>query len=341
MPFTYPENDGTGSPDPNENDFGPPVVPYDPPPGDTPPPSTTPDKTTDWSSLLRSIFGNPTGGKMMNPAMLATYLGAAYNHYKDSDRWTGMAEKYADQLDPFGKERPGYQDQLRSLMTDPEGYVKNDPAYASAIRMALGPVQSQMRAKGYGNSGNILTALTQVAGDTTNKYLSDLRKDLGNFSGAQFGPNAAASILSQGLAGSIDSRNKAIGDIGTLLGNLWRTDKGGGGGGGGDDPLDISNLIRTTSGLFKPGDLTRLIRSFKLPNGGFDITRMQEAGLTPNQIQQIITNGEDTGTPYPADDTNPFPDGLDPTAPPEGYDSWDEFYSSFDLGSVDDSGYGF
>jgi hypothetical protein len=309
---------------PEDPDFGPPVVPTTTPP-------TTPTTPTDWSSILRSIFGNPSGGNVMNPAMLATYLGTVYNHYKDSDRWTSMAEKYADQLDPFGKERPGYQDQLRSLMTDPEGYVKNDPAYASMMRMALNPVQSMMRSKGYGNSGNILTALTQVAGDTTNKYLSDLRKDLGNFSGAQFGPNAAASILSQGMAGSIGSRNQALGDIGALLGNLWRTD--GNKKPGGDDPTNIANLIRTTSGLFKPSDLTSLIRYFRNSGGGFDMARMQELGLSPDQIMQIITNGEDTGTPYPEEPPE-FPE-EDPITYPEiepppefSWDDWNDLIGS-------------
>lgn len=333
--MAYPFNKEEG----DVGDFGPPVVPQTPPTTPTTPITPTiPTGNENLSSFFRTIFGN-SGSNVMNPAMLATYLGTAYNHYKDSDRYTNMAEKYASQLDPFNKERPGYQDQLRLLMTDPESYLKNDPAYASTLRLAINPVQSMMRSKGYGNSGNILSALTQVAGDTTNKYLGDLRKDLGNFSGAQFGPNAAAAILGQGMQGSINSRNQALGDIGALLGNLWRTD------GKNPPPTDpatdpLASLLRTAGGgLFKPGDLSNLITRFRLPNGGFDIGSMQDLGLSANQIMQIITNGEDTGTPYPEDSPNPFPDGLDPIAPPSGFNSWEDYYNDI-YASVEGGGGG-
>lgn len=156
---------------------------------------------------------NNNNSNAIDPTLLAAALSTAYNHYKDSDRYIDMSEKYADQLDPFGKQRPMYQEQLARLMTDPEGYVKNDPAYQSMLRLTLNPVESKMRARGYGNSGNILSELTRVAGDTTNKYVGDLRKDLGQFAGSQFGPASAASILQTGMQGSINSRNQALGDI--------------------------------------------------------------------------------------------------------------------------------
>lgn len=203
--------------------------------------------------------GSPgtTADKTIDPALLASGLAAAWNHYKDSDRYVSMAEKYADRLDPFNSQRGMYQNRLAELMTDPESYMKNDPAYKSMLRLGVDPAMSKMRARGYGNSGNILSELTRLTGDVTNKYIGDLRKDLGNFSGAQFGPGAAASILGTGMQGSINSRNAALGDIfagimasgGTKPGSTidsiadWFTRTFGGGGGG--PPQTMPNPIIT------------------------------------------------------------------------------------------------
>lgn len=177
---------------------------------------------TSAASIIRQFIPNftppgstpgTTGEAPTDPMLLAAALTTAYNHFKDSDRYMNIAEKYTDRLDPFGSQRGMYQNQLAQLMTDPESYVKNDPAYQSMLRLSLNPAESKMRARGYGNSGNILSELTRVAGDVTNKYVGDLRKDLGNFGGAQFGPGAAAGLLQTGMQGSINSRNQALGDI--------------------------------------------------------------------------------------------------------------------------------
>jgi len=161
--------------------------------------------------IMRLINGGQgMGNGILENPMLIPSLVSAMNQWKDSDRYMERSEEWAQQADPFGRERAGYQDRLRGLMTDPENYLKNDPAYQSQLRLAMNPVQSKMRARGYGNSGNMLSELTRVSSDTTNKYINELRDDLGNFSGAQFGPDTAARLRQGGLDASVRSRNAAL-----------------------------------------------------------------------------------------------------------------------------------
>ncbi len=161
--------------------------------------------------------GGPPGsggnGDKMDPMLLAAAMTGAWNHYKDADRYITQSEKYAGQMDPFGDQRKGWQYKLHQLMDDPQGYLKNDPGYQSTLKLALDPAASQMRSKGYGNSGNILSELTKLSGDVTNKYLGAEKDRLAHWGGADIGPGAAGDLLRTGLQGSIDSRNAALGDI--------------------------------------------------------------------------------------------------------------------------------
>lgn len=320
-------------------------------------PPSNESNTFNFSDIFNNIFGNSGGENRnnLNPAMIAAYLAQAYNHYRDSDRYQTTAESYADRLDPFASQRGQYQTMLHNLMTDPQGYVQNDPFYQGQMRLALGPAQSQMRAKGFGNSGNILSELTKLSGDVTSKYINELRDDLGTFSGAQFGPGAAAAILGQGLQGSIDSRNQALGDIGALLGNLWRTR-------GNNDawkdpnnpnnpnvitPEGLTNALTANGGRWTTALIEAARNLFKTPNGGLDIEAMMNSGFSANDIIAVATNGEDTGVDYPTeppdfpdlDDPNYPPVGPSPNEenpptydydPPPGYDSWLDWYDSAD-----------
>lgn len=168
------------------------------------------------SNILDLLTGG--NGNGLDPAMVAAALSTAYNHYKDSDRYTEMAENYSDRLDPFGSQRGFYQDRLRALTEDPQSFLENDPGYNSLLRLTVDPAMSKMRARGYGNSGNILSELTKLSGDVANKYLGDEKNRLLQAGGAQFGPGAAAQLLRTGLEGSINSRNAALGDIFSLFG---------------------------------------------------------------------------------------------------------------------------
>src|SRR5574343_421104 len=306
-------------------DFGPPVVPYTP---ETPPPPTTPTTTitntptttTNSSSLMNllsplftSLTSNPNG---LSGGMLAAYLAQAYNHYKDSDRYMTTADKYLGQLDPFGSQRTKYQDSLSSLMTDPEGYLKNDPFYQVQMRFILGPAGQMLRSKGYGNSGNILTELTKLSGDVTSKYIGDLRQDLGHFAGADITPSAAASLLNTAMTGSINSRNQALGDIGNLLTQLQRGNTTTPPPGSPTTPEDWLSLFRNAGNRITPDLLRPALSVFRTPEGGLDIARMQELGLSANDIMNIITNGNDTGADIPPPPTETDPAFNDPELPP-------------------------
>ncbi len=234
-----------------------------------------------------------------DPMLLAAGLATAYNHYKDSDRYVTMAEKYADQMDPFGKQRPMYQDQLARLMSNPEEYLKNDPAYKSMLRLGVDPAMSKMRARGYGNSGNILSELTRLSGDVTNKYVGDLRKDLGGFAGANIGPGAAASLLSTGMQGSINSRNQALGDI---FAGIMAS-------GGTGSNSTISSIINAITNAFKPSGGTKPPAIITDPDDpGFIGPPAPGPGDIPNPVN------DDDGNPMPpVDGVGPMPLPFQPT----------------------------
>jgi hypothetical protein len=222
--------------------------------------------------FLERLIGGGSGlgnGILENPLLLPSLV-AARQQWKDSDRYMERADSWANQADPFGSQRPQYQEHLQRLMTDPEGYVKDDPFYQSMLRTSMNPVASKMRARGYGNSGNILSELTRVSSDVTNKYVGDLADRLGRFGGAQFGPETAANMRMRGLEGSINSRNAALNSLmypflATAFNQQGRGgNTGGGNGGGGFNINDIFNLF--------PGN-----PNSRYPSGGDD-----DEGITNN-----------------------------------------------------------
>lgn len=349
MPFPSPFDPTkqltTNTPKDDGGDYGPPVLPpSDPPPTTTttPPPDSGTGKPFDYAGLFNTIFGNQ-GNNQFSPAMIATYLASAYNHYRDAGRYQTDAERYAGQLDPFRDQRSGYQDMLHRLMTDPQGYLQNDPFYQGQMRLTLGPAASMLRAKGYGNSGNIMSELTKLSGDVTSKYINDLRDDLGQYAGANFSPASAASILGMGMQGSIDSRNQALGDIGNLFAAYWRNQGNNGknptGNPTGDNPFktvdDLINAFKNNGGKWTNDLINAARQLFGNSNGGFDIQRMFNAGLSANDIMSVITNGNDMGTPYPTNAPYvPPPDNNDGSGinfgpPPPGYDNWSDFWNGF------------
>lgn len=221
------------------------------------------------SGLIQALTSGGGQG-VVNPAMIAAALGTAYNHYRDSDRYTDMAERYASQLDPFGAQRPYYQDRLRALTEDPQKFLENDPGYNSLLRLTVDPAMSKMRAKGYGNSGNILSELTKLSGDVANKYLGEEKNRLLQAGGAQFGPGAAAGLLSTGLQGSINSRNAALGDIFSILGLQNRSsynNQGTNNGSGTDIWSLISNAIGGVRNGSIPPTMDNEIMPYPMPPG--------------------------------------------------------------------------
>lgn len=165
---------------------------------------------------LASLFGNGGGNGLtglFGSNGLLPGLAGLFTGLQDSDKYMRMANEASSRFDPFSSQRGTYQDLLKQLATDPQSYLQNDPGYQSTLKLALNPVESKMRSMGYGNSGNMLTELTKVSGDVTNKYLGEMMDRFGKFGGAQFGPEAAANLYGQGIRASVDARNGGLASL--------------------------------------------------------------------------------------------------------------------------------
>lgn len=165
---------------------------------------------------LASLFGNGGGNGLtglFGSNGLLPGLAGLFTGLQDSDKYMKMAEEASPRFDPFSSQRGTYQELLKQLATDPQSYLQNDPGYQSTLKLALNPVESKMRSMGYGNSGNMLTELTKVSGDVTNKYLGEMMDRFGKFGGAQFGPEAAANLYGQGIRASVDARNGGLASL--------------------------------------------------------------------------------------------------------------------------------
>ena len=165
------------------------------------------------SSALGS-GGLPPGGfsellerlkKMMKPNALSGAMGILSGLYglNQSNQLTKLGQQAMERSDPFGPYRKQYGDQLSALMADPSSISKY-PGYQAG----LDAITRKMASQGYLGSGNMMAALQKYGGDFFDKEATRL----GQFAGAQFGPNTSAA-LSGATAGS-DLASRALASLG-------------------------------------------------------------------------------------------------------------------------------
>lgn len=305
--------------------------------------------------LMKMVPGMTDGGYGfggMNPNMIPL-LATALNQYNNSGKYMDLATKYADEMNPFGKERPFYQDKLRALETDPNAYLKSSPDYQAALTQGLAAVDRAAASKGYAGSGTGSVDEMNYASQLAAQYLDRDRKSLMEMAGAGIGPAAAAGLISEGMRGSIDSQNQALAN---LFGAFTKPDPrtgGGGPGSGSGIPLDLGAV----GNFVKNQDWQGLWKSSKTPVS--DIFKyLKSLGMDASTaLQQVVRMGLPTSDAFDRDsggylpgepgydsggstpwDFNPFPDNGSGNYGPPAPDTGGGWTSGYDLPVGGDGG---
>ncbi len=231
------------------------------------------------------------------PALLT-----AYNQYNNSGKYMDLATKYSDQMNPFGKERPFYQDRLRSLETNPNAYLDQSPDYQAALRQGVGARERSNAASGYAGSGTGAVDVQRTGADIAANYLDRDRQSLMKMAGADIGPGAAGHLIETGITGSIKSQDDALASLMWGLSNPEKNTinnyNNGGPGGGGGGPLSTAQKI--FQGMKQDG----------LNYEGM-IKALTGQGMSLPQAQQFIRDGQAGGDLQTGDGGNGPAQGLD------------------------------
>lgn len=231
----------------------------------------------------------------INPNMISL-LATALNQYNDSGKYMDLATKYADQMNPFGKERAYYQDRLHQLTDDPNAYLAKSPDYQAALKGGLGALDSSMSAKGFAGSGHAADEAQNFGSQLAAQYLDRDRQSLMQMAGSNIGPAAAAALISQGMKGSIDSQNQALSNLFRAFTAPGSKKPGGGGSDGGGQgsggPLGSAAAGAIAEAL-KSGDWKKLFSISKTPvSDAFKY--FKSIGYSDDQAQQAVIR---TGLP--------------------------------------------
>jgi hypothetical protein len=145
----------------------------------------------------------------MLPLIAALLQG--YQGYKDSNEWKDFARDQRDILDPFGKERPNYQQLLRDYYADPSAAIERLPGFRAARDLA----QRQLIAKsgaqlGGGRNGTLPTWVLDRTSELAALHADQYEKNLHNLSGAQFGPGDYGRVATTAMQESQGARNNAL-----------------------------------------------------------------------------------------------------------------------------------
>lgn len=166
-------------------------------------------------SLISALAGGGSGGGASGSggsSLLQTLmsLGSGIYGMTQSNALENMAKAAIGQSDPFGSQRPQYQQQLAALMQNPNA-IFSDPGFKATLDQGSTAVARQMAAGGYNGSGNEAVALQQFGQGAAQNYLAQQEQILGGFAGAGISPNPAP-----GLSAFNAGINQASGALGSL-----------------------------------------------------------------------------------------------------------------------------
>ena len=169
--------------------------------------------STDPSSLWQTVTSGNTGlsgllnsltqswGKQLGWADLLGGLTSFWSQRQSSNRLEDIARQAAAMSDPFASQRGFYQNQLKSLWTDPN-FMANNPAI-----QAGGDILARRNAKlGQLYSGNAMTDIANYMGTQQLNYSNAL----GQLAGAGFGPGYAGMNFQQGMTGANQARMNSL-----------------------------------------------------------------------------------------------------------------------------------
>lgn len=233
-------------------------------------------------------------------ALLPAAISTALLQWRQSQQYPQMAERYAQQLDPFASQRAGYQTNLQDAINNPASVLSN-PAYQAFKQQGLDSVGRAQAARGYMGSGNMLQSLQDYSNTQDLNYLNNRIQQLTPLTGAQFGPGAAAGILGMGLQGMMGSQNAALGSLFYPFGASNVNVSNGGGGGSSSG----GNFLNTIAGLagrvlgFSDARLKTDVKRVGLLESGLPVysyTKFghKELGVMAQDVEQIMPDAVHT-----------------------------------------------
>lgn len=157
----------------------------------------------DLKSILSRVLGT-TGGNKMDPLSLGTSVISGLYGLKKSNDLAAIAERAAAMQDPFGSQRPMYQQQLAALMADPSK-ITTMPGYNAGLQA----VERRLASQGYLGSGNMMAALAEYGGSFFDKEANRLA----TLAGAGISPSGGGALVS-GYNASFDAASKALATLG-------------------------------------------------------------------------------------------------------------------------------
>ena len=248
-------------------------------------------------NTINSLANGGSNPFNLSQASVIPALATAYQQWRQSRQYTDMAERYAQQLDPFGSQRGQYQTMLADTYKNPSQFL-NDPVYQQELKHGLDSVARTGASKGYMGSGNMATALEDYAHTSDEGFLQNLRSGLMPLTGAQFGPASAASMLQTGLLGRMGSENAALGSLMFPFGASQggnNSNSGGSNGGSSGIMNTIGNVARIAASFLPFSDRrlkTNIKQIGKLSNGlnvySYDIFGQPQIGVMADEVKQII-----------------------------------------------------
>lgn len=168
---------------------------------------------------LKSVFA-PSGGGSGSYQFpwgraISSVLSALGNRGQQKDLESLMRSS-ADRADPFGSQRPQYQQQLSQLTQQPSNFF-NDPAIAAAIKAQMDKTNRYMASQGYNMSGNQMTEVNNAGmREAFGQYMPFLER-IGQFAGAGINPASAGDIMAKVGGQASQAGNQGYGDMGALL----------------------------------------------------------------------------------------------------------------------------
>lgn len=131
----------------------------------------------------------------------------------------GSSGQAASAADPFAAQRGQYQNQLSSLMNNPQSAIQN-PAYQAEYAQGLSAANAGSAASGMLNSGNRLLALQNYGQNAEASAYQQQFNNLSVLSGATQGsPGTAGNIMQN----QNTQNQQAIGTLSGAIGNAAKT----------------------------------------------------------------------------------------------------------------------
>lgn len=169
---------------------------------------------TNWLTKLVSYY---TFGWV---GMVSAGIGIYNALSSDSGGGAGSTQPgQASVADPFGGQRPQYQQQLQQLMNNPSS-IQGSPGYQWQMAQGLEGVNRTEAARGMLGSGNRLAELMKYGQGMASTEYGNQFSRLAQLSGANIGsPGTAAQLGQQNQYANQQGLMQGIGQVGTVLNN--------------------------------------------------------------------------------------------------------------------------